>query len=64
MPLLHNALGGAKTWAELGVVEDQVREINRPIEHASETLWRFVSEVLDRAVADGLLPAGEEPTRS
>jgi putative hydrolase of HD superfamily len=59
MPMLHNALGGARTWTELGVVEHQVREINRPIEEASETLWRFVSEALDRAVADGLLPPGD-----
>jgi putative hydrolase of HD superfamily len=56
MPLLHNALGGARTWRELGVVEQQVRDINRPIERASKTLWRFVSETLDQAVSDGLLP--------
>lgn len=58
MPLLHNALGGARTWQELGVVETQVREINQPIAHASATLWDFVSEALDRVVAEGLLPPG------
>jgi putative hydrolase of HD superfamily len=58
MPLLHNAHGGGRTWRELGVVEAQVRETNRPIEAASSTLWRFVSELLDRAVEEGLLPRG------
>jgi len=61
MPLLHNALGGARTWQELGVVESQVREINRPIAHASTTLWDFVCEALDRVVAEGLLPGDAPP---
>lgn len=64
MPLLHNALGGGRTWQQLGVVEAQVRDVNRPIERASKTLWRFVSEALDRAVADGLLPASSPPRQS
>ena len=56
LPLLHNALGGGRTWKELGVVESQVREINAPIEHASGELWRYVCAALDQAVAEGVLP--------
>jgi len=56
VPVLHNAFGGGRTWQDLGVVEAQVREVNSVIAHASESLWRYVSETLDEAVATGLLP--------
>jgi putative hydrolase of HD superfamily len=57
MPLLHNALGGGRTWKELGVSVEQVREINQPIGHASESLWEFVEATLDGAESGGLFRA-------
>lgn len=57
MPLLHNALGGARSWKELGVGEDQVRGINQVISLASQTLGAFMTRTVDEAVAQGLLPS-------
>jgi putative hydrolase of HD superfamily len=62
MPLLHNALGGGKTWRELGVSIEQVREINQPIAHASTSLWKFVDAALTKVESSGVLarPARDE----
>ena len=54
-PPARLALGDFENQA-LGVVESQVREVNQTIERGSRSLWQFVSEALDRAVTDGLLP--------
>lgn len=56
LPLLHNAAGGGRTWKDLGVVEEQVREVNSVVEHGSVDLWSYVTSLLDRCVAEGLLP--------
>lgn len=58
LPLLHNARGGGRTWADLGIVESQVREVNAVIGRGSKALWQFIGGELDRAVDEGLLPKG------
>ena len=56
-PLLLNLGASGLSWRRWGVSADRVREVLAPIQEAPE-LWRFVEAMLDRAVADGLLPAG------
>lgn len=57
-PLLSNLGAGGIAWRRWGVPADRVREVVAPIAAGAPGLGAFVDAVLDRAVADGLLPAG------
>jgi putative hydrolase of HD superfamily len=54
-PLLLNYHTDGKTWLKHGVTRDQVLERARPIEESIPALWEFVEELVDRAVARGIL---------
>ena len=57
-PFLLNLGSGGLAWRRWGVAADRVREVLAPIGQGAPELGRFVDAMLDRAVADGLLPAG------
>jgi len=58
-PLLLNLGAGGISWRRWGVDAQRVREVVLPpIAEGAPELGRFVEAVLDRAVADGLLPRG------
>jgi putative hydrolase of HD superfamily len=57
-PLLLNLGAGGIGWRRWGVSADRVRSVVAPIAAGAPKLGRFVDAALDRAVADGLLPAG------
>ena len=57
-PLLQNLGSGGIAWRRWGVDAARVRGVVAPIAAGAPELGRFVDAALDRAVADGLLPAG------
>lgn len=56
MPLLHNFHTGGVTWSENRVTSAQVEERMAPVAVASDELGRAVSDVVEQAIASGLLP--------
>jgi putative hydrolase of HD superfamily len=58
-PMLANLRAGGGTWAEHGITADQVLAKVRLIEDGSVSLGRYATDLVTRAVAEGLLaPAG------
>lgn len=57
-PFLLNLGSGGINWRRWGASADRVRAVLAPIAEGAPELGRFVDAMLDRAVADGLLPAG------
>lgn len=57
-PFLLNLGAGGVAWRRWGVDAARVRTVLAPIAAGAPALGRFVDAALDRAVADGLLPAG------
>ncbi len=57
-PFLLNLGAGGLSWRRWGVGADRVRQVLAPIGDGAPDLGAFVDAMLDRAVADGLLPAG------
>ncbi len=56
-PMLLNYLAGGKTWTKHGVVASQVRTINQKIGEGSDTLWAYTQDLIQKAIAEGILPA-------
>jgi putative hydrolases of HD superfamily len=54
-PMLANFTAGGGTWREHGITADQVLAKVRLVEDGSPALGRFARDLVDRAVADGLL---------
>jgi putative hydrolase of HD superfamily len=54
-PMLANFNAGGGTWLEHGITADQVLAKVRLIEDGSPTLGRYARDLVDRAVAEGLL---------
>jgi putative hydrolases of HD superfamily len=54
-PMLANLRTGGGTWAEHGITADQVLAKVRLIEDGSASLGRYATELVARAVAEGLL---------
>ena len=54
-PMLANLRTGGGTWAEHGVTADQVMAKVRLIEDGSASLGRYATDLVTRAVAEGLL---------
>jgi putative hydrolases of HD superfamily len=66
-PMLANFTAGGGTWREHGITADQVLVKVRLIEDGSPALGRFARDLVDRAVADGLLapaPGSEKASLS
>jgi putative hydrolases of HD superfamily len=57
-PFLLNLSARGTTWRRWGVTADRVREVMAPVTDGAPELAPFVEGMLDRAVGDGLLPAG------
>jgi putative hydrolases of HD superfamily len=55
LPLLANVMAGGRTWQEHGVVDEQVRRVNRRVGEASASLQQVVDALIDRAVHTGML---------
>jgi putative hydrolases of HD superfamily len=66
-PMLANFEAGGGTWQEHGITADQVLVKVRLIEDGSPALGRYARDLVDRAVAEGLLApapaAGEAAPR-
>ena len=56
MPFLHNYHTDGVTWRENRVTSVQVKERMAPVGVASDALGRTVSNIVEQAVASGLLP--------
>jgi putative hydrolase of HD superfamily len=54
-PMLANLRTGGGTWAEHGITADQVLAKVRLIEDGSVSLGRYATDLVTRAVAEGLL---------
>lgn len=57
LPLLMNRAVGGRTWSEHGIRADRVISLNSQIEKGSGELWRVARQVLEDAVAAGVLEA-------
>ncbi len=55
-PVLNNYHSEGKSWQENGITHDQVVQRNRVMAEGAPTLWRYVETLLERAVAQGILP--------
>ncbi|MBC2608140.1 HD domain-containing protein [Pelagicoccus albus] len=54
-PMLLNYLAEGKTWKKHDVAASQVRAINCKIDKGSHDLWTFAQDLIEKAVAEGLL---------
>ncbi len=54
-PMLANLRAGGGTWAEHGITADQVLAKVRLVEDGSVALGRYATDLVTRAVAEGLL---------
>jgi putative hydrolase of HD superfamily len=57
-PFLLNLSASGVSWRRWGVTAERVREVVAPIAAGAPELGRFVDAMLERAVAERLLPAG------
>lgn len=55
LPVLHNYCTGGASWVRHGIVRSQVVRRIAPVETIAPPLWRFAMELLNRAVAQGVL---------
>jgi putative hydrolase of HD superfamily len=61
-PLLLNVANEGDVWTRLEVTADRVLERNSAIEKGSPQLWRAAMEVIEQAIASGILAMPPEPT--
>lgn len=62
-PVIHNYYTGGVSWQENGIVKSQVLKRLAPVREASDTLWSFTLEIVQRSIDQGLLlddPIAEE----
>ncbi len=55
-PILNNYHTGGKSWQDNGISRDRVVARNRVMADGAPALWRYIEKLLDRAVAEGILP--------
>lgn len=59
MPVLHNLHGNGRGWREHGVTADQVLATNASLMgEGAPDLWQVARALVERAVSEGILPAG------
>jgi putative hydrolases of HD superfamily len=58
-PMLQDVRAGGRAWRAQGVTADRVLEKVRLIEDGSPSLGRFARGLIEQAVSDGILAAGE-----
>jgi putative hydrolase of HD superfamily len=54
-PILNNFYTEGKSWQANGIVRDQVVARNRVMAQGAPALWAYIEDLLDRAVAKGIL---------
>jgi putative hydrolase of HD superfamily len=59
-PILHNFHTGGKSWRANGIRRNQVEKRNALVAQGAPELWTFIVDLLDRAVARGMLQPHEE----
>ena len=55
-PLMLNYSKQGKSWAEHGVIAEQVRDRMQSVFEGSETLGCFAEQIIARAISEGILP--------
>jgi len=59
-PILHNFHTDGKSWRANGIRRNQVEKRNALVAQGAPELWTFIVDLLDRAVARGMLQPREE----
>lgn len=54
-PFLHNYFTRGHTWQKHGIRKSQVVKRMKPVHEGSQTLWEYVSSLIDDAVQQGFL---------
>ena len=54
-PVIHNYYTGGVSWRENRIVRSQVLKRLEPVRQASETLWTFAGEILQKSIDQGIL---------
>ncbi|MFB9274526.1 HD domain-containing protein [Cohnella cellulosilytica] len=54
-PVVHNYYTGGVSWRENRIVRSQVLKRLEPVRQASETLWTFAGEILQKSIDQGIL---------
>jgi putative hydrolase of HD superfamily len=58
-PLLLNYASAGQAWRDHGITAERVRAVNAAIGDGSRRLWELAQHLIDDAVAQGWLPAGD-----
>ena len=59
VPQLHNYHTQGRSWKEHGITAERVLLRNEEMSSGSVTLWEWTQILIERAVAEGLLPRNE-----
>ncbi len=59
IPQLHNYHTQGRSWKEHGITAERVLMRNEQMSSGSVTLWEWTQTLIERAVAEGLLPRNE-----
>lgn len=54
-PVIHNHYTGGVSWLKNGIVKSQVLKRLDPVREASDTLWKFTQEIVQRSIDQGIL---------
>ncbi|RKP57377.1 HD domain-containing protein [Cohnella endophytica] len=54
-PVIHNHYTGGVSWKNNGIVRSQVLKRLQPVREASETLWKFTQDILQKSIDLGIL---------
>ncbi|MEZ4565418.1 MAG: hypothetical protein R2860_00130 [Desulfobacterales bacterium] len=58
-PMLHNVITRGKSWQRYGITRSrQVMAKNSPMKEGSESLWEYISGLLDAAAEEGVIADG------
>ncbi|MEZ4576539.1 MAG: HD domain-containing protein [Desulfobacterales bacterium] len=57
-PMLHNVITRGKSWQRHGITLSQVMAKNSPMKEGSESLWEYISGLLDAAAEEGVIADG------
>lgn len=62
-PVIHNHYTGGVSWLKHGIVRSQVLKRLDPVREASDTLWSFAKDMIQKSIDQGILlddPTTEE----
>ncbi len=54
-PIIHNHYTGGESWRQNGISRSMVLKRLEPVRQASETLWAFTQEILQKSIDRGIL---------